>query len=69
MEGIVKWFNEKKGYGFLEVDKGQSDDVFVHYSDIQANGFRALHEGQRVSFDKVEGQFGKPKAANVMVIQ
>jgi len=68
MEGVVKWFNERKGFGFIEVDEGQSDDIFCHYSDIQANGFRALHEGQKVSFDQVEGQFGRPKAINVTVI-
>ena len=50
MTGTVKWFNEEKGYGFLSCDEG-GDDVFVHFSAIQAEGFRTLREGQKVSFD------------------
>ena len=65
-EGVVKWFNEKKGFGFIERPDGASD-VFVHYLDIQEEGFKTLAEGQRVSFDLVEGQKG-PKAANVLKI-
>jgi CspA family cold shock protein len=60
--GKVKWFNDSKGYGFIEADSGE--DVFVHYSDIQAGGFRSLAEGQAVEFDITEGNKG-PKAANV----
>jgi cold shock protein len=60
--GTVKWFNAEKGYGFIEV-KGQ-DDVFVHYSAIEGDGFKTLEEGQAVSFDVEEGQKG-PQAANV----
>jgi len=61
-EGKVKWFNERKGFGFIESDEGQ--DVFVHFSAIQDNGFKTLQEGQRVSFDILNGQKGL-SAANV----
>jgi CspA family cold shock protein len=61
-EGTVKWFNETKGYGFIQQDDGK--DVFVHHTAIQAKGFRTLAEGERVSFDVVEGQKG-PAAQNV----
>lgn len=64
-EGKVKWFNESKGYGFIQQDNGQ--DVFVHYSSISGDGFKTLAEGQRVRFDIVEGDRG-PKAANVVKI-
>jgi CspA family cold shock protein len=60
--GSVKWFNEAKGYGFIKLETG--DDVFVHYSAIQCDGFKTLAEGQEVEFDLVEGQKGK-QAANV----
>lgn len=62
-EGSVKWFNEAKGFGFIEQDEGP--DVFVHYSAIQDEGFKTLAEGQRVSFEIVEGDKG-PQAANVV---
>lgn len=55
-EGKVKWFNEKKGFGFIESDEG--GDVFVHYSAIQGSGFRTLYQGQRIRFDIQEGQKG-----------
>lgn len=61
-EGKVKWFNEHKGYGFIETDEG--GDLFVHYESIQSGGFRTLREGQRVSFDVVQGKKG-PAAENV----
>jgi len=61
-EGKVKWFNERKGFGFIESDEGQ--DVFVHFSAIQDNGFKTLQEGQRVSFDILKGEKGL-SAANV----
>ncbi len=61
-EGKVKWFNAQKGYGFIEVDGG--DDVFVHFSAIQGDGYRSLDEGQRVSFDITKGPKG-PQAQNV----
>ena len=61
-QGTVKWFNESKGYGFITVDDGK--DVFVHFSAIQGEGFKTLNEGQKVSFDIVNGEKG-PQAANV----
>lgn len=61
-EGIVKWFSEKKGYGFIEQENG--GDVFVHYSSISATGFRTLVEGERVRFDVEESRKG-PAATNV----
>lgn len=63
MLGRVKWFNKEKGYGFIERDEG--DDVFVHYSAIQEEGFKSLSEGERVEFEIVEGNRG-PQAANVV---
>lgn len=63
MQGKVKWFNAEKGFGFIEREDG--GDVFVHYSAIQADGFRTLEEGQAVEFDVVEGDRG-PQAANVV---
>jgi len=63
--GKVKWFNEQKGFGFIEKDNG--GDLFVHFSAIQAGGFKTLAEGQRVSFDVVQGKKG-PAAENVKVI-
>ena len=61
--GVVKWFNEAKGYGFISPDDG-SRDVFVHFSAIQTNGFRKLEEGQKVQFEVVDGAKG-PNAQNV----
>jgi CspA family cold shock protein len=61
--GTVKWFNEKKGFGFIEPDNG-GEDLFVHHSDIQTEGFRTLQEGQKVSYDTGQGPKG-PKATNV----
>jgi CspA family cold shock protein len=61
-EGKVKWFNEAKGFGFITSEEG--GDIFVHYSNIQSNGFKTLAEGQAVSFDIEEGPKG-PKAVNV----
>jgi CspA family cold shock protein len=65
-EGSVKWFNESKGFGFIEVD-GQEKDVFIHHSAIAMQGFRTLNEGQRVSFDIEQGQKG-PSATNVKAL-
>ncbi len=63
MTGKVKWFNAEKGFGFIEREDG--DDVFVHFSAIQAEGFKTLEEGQEVEFEIVEGNRG-PQAANVV---
>ncbi len=60
-EGTVKWFNDSKGFGFIEQDNGP--DVFAHFSAIQGDGFKSLKEGQRVRFDVVEGQKGPQAAA------
>jgi CspA family cold shock protein len=62
-QGTVKWFNAEKGFGFIEVEGG--NDVFVHFSAIQTEGFKTLEEGQRVEFEIVEGDRG-PQAANVV---
>jgi CspA family cold shock protein len=64
-EGKVKWFNERKGFGFIEKDDG--GDVFVHHSAIQADGFKTLNEGQRVRFDIQQGNKG-PAAENVKLL-
>jgi CspA family cold shock protein len=61
-EGTVKWFNDAKGFGFIEQDNGP--DVFVHFSQIQGDGFKSLGEGDRVSFEVTQGQKG-PQSANV----
>lgn len=61
-KGTVKWFNDKKGFGFIEQENG--DDIFVHHSAINSSGFRSLSEGDRVSFDVTQGSKG-PAAANV----
>ncbi|WP_170007066.1 cold-shock protein CspD [Bacillus fonticola] len=60
--GKVKWFNNEKGYGFIEVEGG--DDVFVHFTAIEGDGYKSLEEGQDVSFEIVEGNRG-PQASNV----
>ena len=60
--GTVKWFNNEKGFGFITVDGG--DDVFVHFSAIQGDGFKSLEEGQEVEFTIVEGERG-PQSAEV----
>jgi len=65
--GTVKWFDNKKGYGFIERD-GEDGDVFVHYSNIQGDGYRSLDEGQKVEFTVMESDKG-PQAHNVTVMQ
>jgi cold shock protein len=64
-EGKVKWFNERKGFGFIEQEGGS--DIFVHFSAIQSSGFKTLAEGQKVSFDVVQGKKGL-EAENVKAI-
>ena len=63
--GKVKWFNSEKGFGFITSEEGK--DIFVHFSAIQADGYKTLEEGQTVEFDIVEGDRG-PQAANVTVV-
>jgi CspA family cold shock protein len=64
-QGTVKWFNDAKGFGFIGRDNGQ--DIFVHHTAIQSNGFRTLQEGQRVEFEVGEGKKG-PQAENVRAV-
>ena len=64
-EGTVKWFNAEKGFGFIEQEAG--DDVFVHFSAIQSEGYKTLEEGQKVTFEIEEGQRG-PQAVNVETV-
>ncbi len=64
-EGNVKWFHERKGFGFIETDEGS--DVFVHFSAIEDSGFRTLQEGQRVRFEILQGPKG-PAASNVKAL-
>ncbi|MBY0098238.1 cold-shock protein [Mesobacillus maritimus] len=64
-QGTVKWFNAEKGFGFIEREDG--DDVFVHFSAIQGDGFKSLDEGQKVTFEVEQGQRG-PQATNVQKV-
>ncbi|HEY3318529.1 MAG TPA: cold-shock protein [Coriobacteriia bacterium] len=64
--GTVKWFNPDKGYGFISREEG--DDVFVHFSEIQSEGFKTLDEGQAVEFEVTTGNNGKQQAVNVRKI-
>ncbi|MEU6562717.1 cold-shock protein [Nocardia nova] len=65
-QGVVKWFNGEKGFGFIAQDAG-GPDVFVHYSEISGSGYKSLDEGQRVEFELGQGQKG-PQAQSVRVI-
>ena len=65
MTGTVKWFNAEKGFGFITTEEG--NDVFAHFSQIQKEGYKSLEEGQKVSFEIIEGQKG-PQAGNIEVI-
>ena len=62
-EGTVKWFNPEKGYGFISQNDGE--DLFVHFSEIKMSGFKTLNEGDAVTFEVTEGQYGKLQASNV----
>lgn len=64
-KGTVKWFNGEKGYGFITQENGP--DLFVHYSEIQGNGYRTLNEGDRVEFEITEGKKGKQASAVVVI--
>jgi CspA family cold shock protein len=64
VKGVCKWFNEKKGFGFITIDDGS--DVFVHFSAIKRDGFKSLNEGDKVEFEVQEGPKG-PQATNVVV--
>ena len=64
-QGTVKWFNDRKGYGFIQRENGQ--DVFVHFSSIRGEGFRTLYEGDKVSFDVEEAERG-PQAVDVVKV-
>ena len=65
-EGKVKWFDPKKGYGFIQRDEG--DDVFVHFSSIEGDGFKSLEEGQKVTFEIADSDKG-PQASNVKLVE
>jgi CspA family cold shock protein len=65
MRGTVKWFNDNKGFGFIQQEDGP--DIFVHFSEIQGEGFKTLNEGDTVEFEIVEGERG-PKATNVVKV-
>jgi CspA family cold shock protein len=68
-KGTVKWFNSEKGYGFISNDSG-GDDVFVHFSDIEAQGYKSLTEGQKVTYNtERDAKNGKMRATNVNVVQ
>ena len=66
MKGTVKWFNATKGYGFITPEEG--DDVFVHFSEIQSEGYKTLDEGQEVNFEVTTGDNGKKQASNVTLV-
>jgi len=65
-QGTVKWFNASKGYGFISVEGGE--DLFVHFSEIQGEGYKSLDEGQAVEFEITTGNNGKKQASNVKVV-
>ena len=65
-QGVVKWFNDTKGFGFIRDEEGK--DIFVHHSEIKADGFRSLKEGERVEFELNQGPKG-PKATNVRIVK
>jgi CspA family cold shock protein len=65
--GTVKWFNDAKGYGFITPDGG-GEDLFAHFSAINASGFKTLKEGQKVTFDITDGNKGKKQASNIQAV-
>jgi len=67
MTGTVKWFNEKKGYGFINCD-GEENSIFVHYSKINVDGFKTLQDGQKVTFDIETEENGNKQAVNVVPV-
>jgi len=74
MEGVVKWFRAKIGYGFLVSDdvvdaEGQPQDIFAHYTKIQMEGFKKLEAGEKVSFDLVMNDAGRPQAENIIRLE
>ena len=66
-QGVVKWFNNKKGFGFIQGPEG-GPDIFVHFSEIDGEGFRKLHEGDTVTYDEAQGEMG-PKAVNIKKVE
>lgn len=66
--GVVCWFNQKKGFGFIKPDNGSSD-IFVHYTDILYDGFKALHKDQRVQFEIGKNLRGQDKAVNILILK
>ena len=66
-QGVVKWFNNKKGFGFIQ-GPDSKPDIFVHFSEIKGDGFRKLHEGDIVTYEEAQGEMG-PKAVNIIKIE
>lgn len=66
-QGTVKWFNPQKGFGFISKEDGE--DIFVHYSEIQMDGYKTLHDGDVVEFDVAEGADGKEQATHVVLVE
>lgn len=66
-QGTVKWFNPQKGFGFISKEDGE--DIFVHYSEIEMDGYKTLHDGDVVEFDVAEGADGKEQAAHVILVE
>jgi CspA family cold shock protein len=71
VEGVVKWFDNRKGYGFVVAPEGEEDnrDVFVHYTKIQMDGFKKLETGDTVSYDRFIDDKGRPQADNVVLVE